>query len=270
MPKATPATIRKRYRDAFFMGLATLLPAVLTIYVLLWTYSFIDDNIATPINNALKAQLRATAAGREVAVRLFDLDPELLRPGHAGEFAAALDEAFPGWIGLGAAIVLCLAVGFFIASFLGRRLWALLEAQLLKIPVVRAIYPSAKQITDFFIQREEEKKERFSRVCYVQFPSPGQFSLGFVMADGLRGIDERQGRRHLTVFVPMSPTPVTGFVMLVPEEEVHPIDLSVDEVFRFYLTAGLVVPERHAVGEGGGAAPPALPPPTPPPSPEER
>jgi uncharacterized membrane protein len=265
MPEVTPASIRARYRNAFLAGLATLLPTILTVYVLLWTYSFMDANVATPINNAIKSQMQATATGRQVAVRLLDLDPELLRAGSAAELQRALDEAFPGWIGIVAAIVLCFGVGFFIASFVGRRLWGLAEAWLLKVPVIRAIYPSAKQITGFFIQQDDEKSERFSRVCFVPFPAAGQWSVGFVMSDGLAAVDDAIGKRHLSVFVPMSPTPVTGFIVLVPEEQIHPIDLSVDEAFKYYVTAGLAVPARHVVGApavqgAAGGAPPAASP----------
>ena len=180
-------------------------------------------------------------------MRLLDLDPGLLRPENTDAFERALDEHFPGWIGLVAAIVLCFGVGFFIASFVGRRLWALLEQWLLKLPVIRAIYPSAKQITSFFIQQEADKAQRFSRVCIVPFPGAGQWSIGFVMSDGIAAVDALAGGRHLTVFVPMSPTPVTGFVIQVPEAQVHPIDLSVDEAFKYYLTAGLAIPPRHVV-----------------------
>lgn len=242
-----PPTIKQRYKAAFLKGVATLLPTILTIYILLWTWHFVDENIAAPINGAIKAQLRATAAGRETAVRLLDLDPELLRAGREHELAAAVDEAFPSWLGIVAAVVLCFIVGFFIASFVGRRAWAALEGWFVRLPVIRAIYPSAKQITEFFIKHEEASARQFSRVCFVPFPTLDQWSIGFVMSEGFRDVDEKLGKKFVNVFVPMAPTPVTGFVLLVPEENVHPIDMSVDEAFKFYITGGLVVPAKQAL-----------------------
>ncbi len=253
-----PPTIRERYRSAFLKGVATLLPTILTVYILLWTWSFVEGNIGEPLNAAIKAQLKATAAGREVAVRLLDLNPELLRPDRRAEFDAAVEEAFPRWLGLAAAVVLCFTVGFFIASFVGRRAWAALEGWFVRLPVIRAIYPSAKQITEFFIKHEEGPARQFSRVCFVPFPTPDQWTIGFVMSEGFRGVDEVVGKRHVNVFIPWAPTPVTGFVLLVPEDQVHPIDLSVDEALKFYVTAGLVVPRAHlASTEAGGGGPAA-------------
>jgi len=242
MDHTSPEGIRARYRSAFLKGLAAILPTVLTLYILLWAFSFVDQNIATPINGAIKAQLKA-GPGREVAVRLLHVDPTLLE-GSEAEFSQAVDDAFPSWVGFLAGVVLCFVVGFFIASFIGQRLWGAVEGWLGKLPVVRAIYPSAKQITEFFI-KDGSKEPQFSRVGFVPYPLQGQWSLGFVMADGFRELDRRTKTRNLSVFVPMAPTPVTGFVVMVPESQFVPVDISVDEAFKFYVTAGLVIPDRH-------------------------
>ncbi|MHC4829152.1 MAG: DUF502 domain-containing protein [Planctomycetota bacterium] len=243
MPESSPQSIRKTYKAAFIKGIAAILPTVLTIYILLATYGFVDENVASPINGAIKGWLK-TDSGRPVALRFLDLDPELLRSGLESEFDVAVDESFPAWVGFVAAIVICFLVGFFIASFLGRRIWAVFEGWFMKMPVVRAIYPSAKQITEFFF-KDPNKEQQFSRVAFVPFPAEDQWSLGFVMAGGFKEMDEAKGVKHLTVFIPMAPTPVTGFVVLIPEHKVHMIDISVDEAFKYYVTAGLVIPPRH-------------------------
>lgn len=248
MVEMSPAGIRERYKSAFLKGLATILPTVLTVYILLFTYNFVDENIATPLNAAIRTQLK-TGPGREIAVRLLHVDPTLLEEGAQKEFSAAVDESYPTWVGFVGAIVICLVVGFFIASFLGRRVWAVIEGSFMKMPVVKAIYPSAKQITEFFI-KDDTSKSQFSRVGFVPFPQEGCWSVGFVMADGYHELDRLHARRHLSVFVPMAPTPVTGFVVLVPEDRFHAVDMSVDEAFKYYVTAGMVVPERHRVRPG--------------------
>lgn len=243
MEERTPDSIRERYKSAFFKGLAAILPTVLTVYILLATYNFVDQNVAVPINNAIKAQLK-TEAGREIAVRSLKIDPELLHERQAKAFERAVEEKFPDWVGFAFAIFICFFVGFFIASFLGKRIWSAVERWFMRMPVVRAIYPSAKQITEFFI-KDETKGQQFSRVGFVPFPTEGQWSLGFVMAEGFQTMDRHVGARLQSVFVPMAPTPVTGFVVLVPEEKIVAVDMSVDEAFRYYVTAGLVIPDRH-------------------------
>jgi len=247
-PDTVPLSIKERYKRTFLKGLATILPTVLTVYILLATWNFLESNIATPLNAAIQAQLKATFAGREAAQRFLDLDPELLRPGHDREFAEAVDRAFPSWIGIAAAVVLCFVVGFFIASFVGRRLFSALERGITRLPIVKAIYPSAKQITDFLIKHEEPSTRQFGRVVFVPFPTSDQWTIGFLMSEGFRDVDAKLGKRFLNVFIPWSPTPVTGFVILVPEEHCHPLNISVDEALKFYVTAGLVVPERQLPG----------------------
>lgn len=247
MVESRGTAVGQRYRNAFLAGVAALLPTLLTVYVLTATYSFIEARIARPLNAAIVSQLQSTPTLREQAVRLLDLDPELLRPEFREQFSAAVTETFPAWIGLIAAVVLCFAVGFFIASFLGKKLWALTEYWLMRIPIVRAVYPSAKQLTSFFIQPEDGDNKQFSRVCLVPFPNSQTWSIGFVTSSGMRMVDSELGGRHLVIFVPMAPTPVTGFVVMMPEASVLPLDMSVDEAFKLYLTAGVTIPPAQAL-----------------------
>jgi len=252
---ATPEPIKQKYKRAFLKGLGTLLPTILTAYILLWTYNFVDENVASPLNNVIKTQLRTTETGRDVATRWFELDPELLKAGNEEKLAKAIDQKFPSWVGLAAAIVIVFFVGFFVAGFLGRRLWYAFEFWLTRLPVIKSIYPSAKQIVDFFVQQEEDKL-KFSRVVLAPFPSRTQLSVAFVMSQGTRDVERAHPeKRFLNIFIPMSPTPVTGFVVFVPEDECFPCDMSVDEALKYYLTCGLAVPQRLVPSKDG---PPGL------------
>ena len=247
-PPKPPESIQDRYKKAFLKGLATLLPTVLTAYILLATYDFIGGHIALPLNAAIKSQLKATEPGREFAIRFLHLEPTLLSPGQEREFAEAVDREFPSWFGFAAAVMLCFIVGFFFASFLGNRLWALVEGWFVKLPLIRAIYPSAKQITEFFIKEEKKDKSTFTSVVCVEYPRLGQWSIGFVMGEGLTDVSKWAGKKYVNVFIPHAPTPVTGYIIFCAEEEVHAIDMTIDEGFRFYITGGVVIPPRQMQG----------------------
>jgi uncharacterized membrane protein len=250
MDPTTPAGIRQTYKSAFLKGLAAILPTLITVYVLLWVYGGVRDNIAAPINNAIKAQLTERYAGRQFALRQLEVSPDALND--PALFERELDARFPSWVGFAAAVALCFSLGFFIASFVGRRVWSAAETWLHRLPVVSAIYPAAKQVTDFFIS-DGGQGAQFSRVGLVPFPAHGQWSVGLVMADGFKDLDVAIGKRHLPIFVPMSPTPVTGFVCMVPETDFIALDMSVDEAFKFYLTCGLVIPDRLKLGSAAAA-----------------
>jgi uncharacterized membrane protein len=249
-PEDAPAhdTVQERYKKAFFKGLGTLLPTVLTAYIVFATYDFISQNVASPLNAALKSQLRATQAGREFSVRFFELDPVLLGAGHEQELAGAVDAAFPSWFGFALAILITFVVGFFFASFLGNRIWAALEAWFVKLPLIRAIYPSAKQITEFFIKEEKKDQHTFTSVVCVEYPRKGQWSIGFVTGEGLADITKVAGKKFVNVFIPHAPTPITGYIIFAAEDEVHPIDMTIDEGFKFYITGGVVIPPRQMQG----------------------
>jgi uncharacterized membrane protein len=242
-------SIRERYKRAFLKGVATLLPTVLTAYVLLATYDFISGHIARPLNSALKSQLAVTEAGREFAVRFLRLDPTLLSPGEEQKFTAELDRTFPSWFGFAAAIMLCFLVGFFFASFVGNRIWGALEGWFVRLPLIRAIYPSAKQITEFFIKEEKKDASTFTSVVCVEYPRKGQWSIGFVTGEGLSDVTCIAGKKYVNVFIPHAPTPITGYIIFSAEDEVHPIDMTIDEGFRFYITGGVVIPPRQMQGK---------------------
>lgn len=248
-PAAAGESIQERYKKAFLKGLATLLPTVLTAYILLATYDFIASHIATPINNAIKSQLRASEPGRELAVRFLHLDPTLLSTGHERELAEALEGAYPSWFGFAAAVMVCFIVGFFFASFIGNRVWGALEGWFVKLPLIRAIYPSAKQITEFFIKEEKKDSKTFTSVVCVEYPRKGQWSIGFVTGEGLADVTRIAGKKFVNVFIPHAPTPITGYIIFSAEDEVHPIDMTIDEGFRFYITGGVVIPPRQMQGK---------------------
>ncbi len=118
------------------------------------------------------------------------------------------------------------------------------DATILRIPVVNKVYGGVKQVTDFaFSEREIE----FNRVVAIQYPREGIWSLGFVTGNSMREIAEISGEPMLSVLMPTSPMPMTGFTVTIRRSEAIDLDLTVDEAIQFIVSCGVVVPPQQRV-----------------------
>ena len=207
----------------FSKGLIALLPIVVTILVLKFIIEFLYVYVAVPIGGALKWSLEVGFVGGET------LDPHIAY----------------NLLGLALAIVLTLVFGFIVATFLGKKLFQLFEWIVKKVPVIRTIYPYAKQFIEFFVSGD--RKVEFKHAVAVPFPTPGIYSIGFVTGDGLKALNEATGKHLPAVFVPTSPTPFTGYVLYVPREDIIPLPLSVEEAMRILISAGVLSPTHQTV-----------------------
>lgn len=122
---------------------------------------------------------------------------------------------------------------------LGRWFFQGFDAAILRIPIVNKVYGSVKQVTDFaFSEREIE----FNNVVAVQYPSKGIWSLGFVTGSSVRQLSEATGEPMLSVLMPTSPMPMTGFTVTVKRSDTIDIDMTIDEAIQFVVSCGVVVP----------------------------
>ncbi len=207
-----------------------MLPTLLTIWILVWGYNLIQDNVTIHLNRGLVWLI--TRFQGDGGVPLDDLN-RIFVQGAAGSA-----------VGLLIALLIVFVVGALLASVVGRVLWRVIEAFILNTPVLRRVYPYVKQVTDFVLT-QEEKEKMFSRVVAVEYPRKGIWSIGFVTGSGLRRITETVQKEFLTVLVPNSPTPVTGYVIIVPKEQTIALDITVEEAFRFAVSAGVIAPETR-------------------------
>jgi len=106
-----------------------------------------------------------------------------------------------------------------------------------------------KQITDFLFA-QDKKEKIFSRVVAVEYPRKGIWSVGFVTGVGIRKVVESVEKEFLTVLIPTSPTPFTGFVIMVPKEETIELDIQIEDALRFTISGGVITP-RYKFGEDG-------------------
>lgn len=213
-----------------------MLPTLLTIWLLAWGYTEIRKYISTPINKGVVWVLKERKASEGVSgTPLTDYEEKLngrfvTGPGQVVGFLIALASVF--------------VVGTLLANVVGRSLWRVIEGFILNTPVLRRVYPHIKQVTDFVLTQEEQEK-MFSRVVAVEYPRKGIWSIGFVTGSGLQRITETVQKEFVTVLIPTSPTPVTGYVIVVPKEQTIALDMTVEEAFRFALSAGVIVPETR-------------------------
>ncbi len=210
-------------------GLATLLPTVLMLYLLYIILLAIHEHIGRKFN------------------ALFGI-PQGSWQIFLGDAVALLILMFLVW-----------AVGFFVATYLGKLFFRWLDSVYRRIPLIRLVYPAVKQVTDFFL---EKRAVQFSRVVAVEYPRTGIYAIGFVTGDGLSQLISEDGERLITVFVPSSPTPFTGYTTFVRKSEIISLDLSVDEAVKLIVMPDreLLAPQRAGGLSAGPEAHDALPP----------
>jgi len=203
------------------------LPTILTIGIFVWGYKFIQENISRHIAAGLKWLIVFIA-------------PE--------SFVEKLDWKWMG-IALSAAgflvaLFVVFMVGALLASVVGRSLWRMVEKFIMNTPFLRQVYPYVKQITDFFLTREE-KKEMFSKVVAVEYPRKGIWSVGFVTGSGIEKVVDNVRKEFLTILIPTSPTPFTGFVIMVPKKQTIDLDMTIEQALRFTVSGGVIAPNNN-------------------------
>lgn len=214
-------------------GLATLLPTLITLSVLFYIWNFLWENLGRHLMFVVKSVW--LSAGNQPA-------------GYIGRYWS--DDLFrTRLVGVILAIIAVYIVGLLVGNLIGRSVWKLGELLVMKIPVIRAIYPAVKQVTDFVLQ---ERKPQFqaSRVVAVQPHEKGIWSIGLITGPGLKSLSDSIGQEMVTVFVPSSPTAFSGYVLVVPRQNVIELPMTVEEAMRLLISGGVIAP-----GEEGSSIP---------------
>ncbi len=217
------------FKSYFLRGLAVLVPTILTIWIFIWGYNFIQNNISIHINWGL--------VWLTIKLKGLDWDNEAIRQVWEGFWV-------DGWGSVAGFIIALIAVcivGMILASVVGRSLWRYIEKLIMNAPFLRRVYPYIKQITDFLLIRNS-KEQLFLRVVGVEYPRKGIWSIGMVTGEGLPRLVRNFRKEYLTVLIPTSPTPFTGFVIMVPKKETIELDITVEEALRFTISAGVIMP----------------------------
>jgi len=193
----------KRLRTYFLTGLLVLAPVALTGYIILQLFVWVDHLLGQTVRG------------------------EYLRPG-----------GIPG-LGFLTVLLIITVSGALANNFLGRSLGNVVEALILRVPFLRGIYATLKEVGEALLS---DRKGAFQRVVLVPFPSPGVYSIGLVTSAPPRSMQDAAGAELEGVFIPTPPNPTTGPLLYYPSDQLIPTSLRVDQAIKMVVSAGVVVP----------------------------
>tara|TARA_B100001123_G_scaffold416085_1_gene517304 strand:- start:171 stop:785 length:615 start_codon:yes stop_codon:yes gene_type:complete len=201
--KEKKSSIFARIRNYFITGVVVLIPIGITVYLTLFLISISSKILPKEINP--NHYLPYSIPGLEIVISLFLI-------------------TFIGWLSL---------------SFLGKRLLLLFNNILKKIPILRTIYSAIGQMAETFTKTEKGKKN----VVLVEYPRKGTWAVGFATKDNEGEIKRKTNKNLINVFVPTTPNPTSGFLLMFPKEEVIFLDLTFEEASKFIVSAGTTNPK---------------------------
>ena len=155
-----------------------------------------------------------------------------------------VQKRVPPYLGVVLSFFVVLWLGYLMGGFVGRQFVQRMDQALHKVPVVNAVYPYSKQLVEFFFA---EKQLEFDTVVCVPYPSDNIWALGFITSSAMKTLREATGKTLVTVFIPSSPMPMTGYTTFVPAEKVIPVPISVDEALRVTMSGGVLIPPREKI-----------------------
>tara|TARA_B100001175_G_scaffold286308_1_gene267917 strand:- start:519 stop:1130 length:612 start_codon:yes stop_codon:yes gene_type:complete len=132
------------------------------------------------------------------------------------------------------AVLLITIIGWISLSFIGKKLFNLFESILNKIPIIRTIYSAVEQLIETFTKSKSDKKT----VVLIEYPRKGVYAVGFATKENTGEIKNKAGKELINIFVPTTPNPTSGFLLMFPKDEVIYLDLSFEEASKFIVSAG--------------------------------
>lgn len=203
------------FRANFLAGMAVVMPAFISIAIVIWLFGTVAN-----ITDTL----------------LFFLPRSLT---HQQQGAGPV-HWYWSLVALLIATLIVTLIGRAARNYIGRQAISLLELPFLRIPLLNKIYLTLKQVNEAF---STNSKSAFRQVVLVQFPRAGVYSLGFITNDQLKEVQERTAEHVVSVFVPTTPNPTSGFLVLVPIQDLIRLDMSVADGIRFIISLGSVAPD---------------------------
>lgn len=219
------------FRRFFVRGLAAILPTLITLWLLVWAWDFLWQNIGQHIIILLRqAWYYAGERGW--------VTPQ---PAHYILYQLNEDNIGTRVLGVFLSVVLIYFIGVFVGNLIGKTFWRLIERAVLRIPLVRAIYPAVKQVTDFVLA-DRSRQFQSSRVVAVQPHESNIWSIGLITSVGNWKLGEDDPEEMVTVFIPSTPTSFSGYVLVVPRKNVIELPMTVEEALRLLVTGGVISP----------------------------
>lgn len=202
----------RELRNGFIAGIALITPIAVTVFAI----HFIVTRIGEP-------------TGKLVIEEIFGLERD---PTNLLQIGVNV---------LATVFVFCLitALGFFSRYALGKFVFGIGEKLISTIPLVNTVYTTVKQIVDTF---SEQQKAIFQKVVMIEYPRPGCYAIGFLTSESRGEIQARTGKEVVNVFVPTTPNPTSGFLLILPREDVTDLEMNIGEGMKLIISGGAVTP----------------------------
>jgi len=191
-------SIFTKVRNYFIAGVVVLIPIGVTVYLTFFLVSISSKILPKEINP--NHYLPYNIPGLEIIISIFLI-------------------TFIGWLSL---------------SFLGKKMLIMFNTILKRIPILRTIYSAIVQMTETFTSSDSEKKN----VVLVEYPRKGSWAVGFATKENVGEISNKTKQKLINVFVPTTPNPTSGFLLMFPKDEVIYLDLTFEEASKFIISAG--------------------------------
>ena len=205
MPKKKPKrSLLSSIRNNFIAGIVVLIPIGITLYLTLFIIKVSSKILPNEINP--NHYLPYNIPGLEIVISLILI-------------------TFIGWVSL---------------SFIGKKLFDFFETILNKIPILRTIYSAVGQLTETFAQNKGTKKS----VVLIEYPRKGTWAVGFATKENSGEIKDKVGEELINVFVPTTPNPTSGFLLMFPKKDVIFLDISFEQASKFIVSAGSTDPSN--------------------------
>lgn len=287
------------FRRAVLRGLGVLLPPLLTVVIFLWVGGTVSRYVLTPLTEATRYVLveyqsdirkpeSFSDAPRPLGDAVSDADGQPFRKTPDGlyiplsvynqvEEGLTRSEADPAtareWYGrhvddvwlrpwivvpifLSVFLLLLYTIGKFLAAGIGRFFYGQFESIINRVPLVSNVYSSVKQVTDFLFTDPDLD---ITRVVAVEYPRKGIWTVAFATGESLLDVESAANEPVMTVLIPTSPMPFTGFTITVKKSETVDLNMTIDQAFQFVVSCGVVVPTqqitREVLKRGGGERP---------------
>lgn len=282
LPTVQAKSAPRPFQRAVLRGLGVVLPPLLTIVILVWIVNTVQDYVLVPIENGAKHTITwlwfsdqtlkekptdavqvdarddhfeyqgkhfvSISKGTWIPIQVYQTvvdAPGLEVPQTAQAYFHRYIElkylkrsvVLPIFFVL--FILLLYLLGKFFAYGIGRVMYKSVEQIITQLPIIRTVYTSVKQVTDFVFSDNELE---FNRVVAVEYPRKGIWSLGFVTGDSMLDIRNHAGEPVISVLIPTSPMPATGYTITVLRSETIDMDITMDQAFQFIVSCGVVVP----------------------------
>lgn len=207
-------------RKSFISGLLVILPVWLTIFIILILFKWISS-LSMPILSPF--------------LNIFTSDSQWV------EVLAKIASFF-------LTLIIIFFVGFFTNIWFGKKLYNFFENLFIKLPLIGSIYSALKKLFSFFAKGDDDTTQKFQKVVFIPFPTKETYCVAFSTGEKIIN-----GQKYISTFMPTTPNPTTGFLMLVKEEDIIESEYTVEEAIQYIISAGIVQPDMKQLGEKNGS-----------------